>query len=193
MPLSVYIVDDEALARERLVLMLNTYLPDEVFVTGMAGDKETVLNEVPKLMPDIIFLDIEMPRTSGLELAEELKLHGYTGKIVFVTAYDHYAIKAIRAGAFDYLLKPVDVDELKLVLDRLNRKNGKGINSDLVKRFHLSSREMEIVELLLKGFSSEEIARQLFLSKNTVNTHRRNIHEKTGAKNTVELMNLLKG
>ncbi len=60
-------------------------------------------------------------------------------------------------------------------------------------RFHLSSREKEIVELLLKGFSSEEIARQLFLSKNTVNTHRRNIHEKTGAKNTVELMNLLKG
>jgi DNA-binding NarL/FixJ family response regulator len=193
MSLSVYIVDDEKLARERLSLILNAYVPEGVTIVGDTDDEEEALEKIPELSPDLVFLDIEMPRTSGLELAEELKLRGYTGKIVFVTAYDHYAIKAIRAGAFDYLLKPVDVDELKLVLDRLNRKNGKGINSDLVKRFHLSSREMEIVELLLKGFSSEEIARQLFLSKNTVNTHRRNIHEKTGAKNTVELMNLLKG
>jgi two-component system LytT family response regulator len=152
MSLSVYIVDDEKLARERLSLILNAYVPEGVTIVGDTDDEEEALEKIPELSPDLVFLDIEMPRTSGLELAEELKLRGYTGKIVFVTAYDHYAIKAIRAGAFDYLLKPVDVDELKLVLDRLNRKNGKGINSDLVKRFHLSSREMEIVELLLKGF-----------------------------------------
>jgi DNA-binding NarL/FixJ family response regulator len=192
MSFSVYIVDDEALARERLVLMLNTYLPDEVFVSGMAGDKETVLNEVPKLIPDIIFLDIEMPRTSGLELAEELKLLGYTGKIVFVTAYDHYAIKAIRAGAFDYLLKPVDVDELKEVIKRFGGNNNTEINIEKIKYYSLSPRETEIVKLLLKGMSSEEIAQNLFLSKNTVNTHRRNIHAKTGTKNTLGILNLFK-
>lgn len=192
MPLSVYIVDDEALARERLISLLNTYLPDEVFVSGMAGDKETVLNEVPKLIPDIIFLDIEMPRTSGLELAEELKLLGYTGKIVFVTAYDHYAIKAIRAGAFDYLLKPVDVDELKEVIHRFRSNTVNKLNPKIIKHYNLSSRELEIIELLLKGKSSEEIAAELFISKNTVNTHRRNILAKTGKKNTIELINLFK-
>ena len=133
-----------------------------------------------------------MPDISGVDLAKLLKQNGFHGKIVFVTGFNQYAIKAIRAGAYDYLLKPVDVDEMREMINRYQSENNGFFDQEVVKRFGLSKREMEIVELLAKGLSSETIGEELFLSKHTVNTHRSNILSKTGAKNTVELLNLLK-
>ena len=115
MSVSVYIIDDENLARKRLIQLLHTFFNGDIKILGDSGDSEKILEEVPKLSPDILFLDVEMPGITGLEMAGKLKAKGFNGKIIFVTAYDHYAIKAIRAGAYDYLLKPVDVDELKQV------------------------------------------------------------------------------
>src|SRR5205085_9767437 len=70
--------------------------------------------------PDLVFLDIEMPFMTGFELLQQFPQHLF--EVVFVTAYDHYAIKAIRFSALDYLLKPVDVDELKLAVKRFIEK-----------------------------------------------------------------------
>ena len=192
MPVKVYIADDEPHARERLVMLITRFLEDEVTVVGQGGKKDSIIRDILSVKPDIAFLDIEMPDISGIDLAKLLKQNGFHGKIVFVTGFNQYAIKAIRAGAYDYLLKPVDVDEMREMINRYQSENNGFFDQEVVKRFGLSKREMEIVELLAKGLSSETIGEELFLSKHTVNTHRSNILSKTGAKNTVELLNLLK-
>jgi len=191
MAILTYIVDDEGSARERMEYLINHFLPGRVKVLGGSNTPKTALAQIPKLNPDLAFLDVEMPHMSGMELCEKLKTKGYRGKVVFVTAYDHYSIKAIRAGAFDYLLKPVDVDELVEMINRFEVNTNHRLNPDVIKNFDLSSREVELIEYLSKGFSSEEIGTKLFISRHTVDTHRRNIHTKTGTKNIVELINLL--
>jgi DNA-binding CsgD family transcriptional regulator len=84
-----------------------------------------------------------------------------------------------------------DVDELKQATERLT-KTEQMFNVAAIKRFDLSEREMEIITHLSKGMSSQEIANEMFLSRHTIDTHRRNIHTKTGTKNTIELLNLLR-
>ena len=113
----VMIVDDEPLAR-RGVKQALTACP-EAEIIGEAGDAQAALPMIEKLSPDVVFLDIEMPGVSGLELAALI-----TGPlVVFVTAFDEYAVAAFEARALDYLLKPIDPDRFELmwseVLSRL--------------------------------------------------------------------------
>jgi len=180
-------------ARERMEYLINSFFGSELKIIGKSSLPESALEEIPKLKPDIAFLDVEMPGMTGLELAGQLKAKGFKGKVVFVTAFDHYSVKALRANAFDYLVKPVDVDELKQCLNRFNRTPEKKFDEAVIKNFDLSKREMEIISHLAKGLSSKEVAAEMFLSRHTVDTHRRNIHTKTGTRNTVELINLLWG
>ena len=192
MPITTYIVDDETIARERLIYLIKKFLDGELKIIGQTAKPQKALTEIPKLSPGIVFLDVEMPEMSGLELAQQLMTKAFKGKIIFVTAFDHYVIKAIRANAFDYLLKPVDVDELKKVIERYNTSSGNSFNPDVLKHFDLSKREIELITLISKGLSSAEIATEMFLSKHTVDTHRRNILSKTETRNVVELLNLLR-
>lgn len=131
--------------------------------------------------PDIVLLDIEMPEKSGLSMAENIQQLCPDCAIIFTTAHDQYAIKAIRKNAFDYLLKPVDIDELQQAILRYQIKKG----------LDFSRRELEIISLLIQGKSSKEIANTLFLSKHTVDTHRRRILQKSKCKNTAELIQLV--
>ena len=193
MPITTYIVDDEAPARERLIYLIDHFLQGELEIVGQSGNSADALAQIQQLTPELLFLDVEMPGMTGLDLAGKLKAKGFNGKIIFVTAHDHYSIKAIRANAFDYLLKPVDVDELKQAIERLKTKDNKKFNEDVIINFELTEREMELITHLSKGLSSEEIANEMFLSRHTIVTHRRNIHTKTGTRNTVELLNLLRG
>ncbi len=193
MPITTYIVDDEAQARERMDYLIKQFLSDELEIIGQSGKPLEALEQIPKLSPQLLFLDVEMPQMTGLELAKQLQNKGFKGKMIFVTAYDHYSIKAIRANAFDYLLKPVDVDELKQAINRLNGVTNQEFNLEVIKNFEISEREVELITYLSKGLSSEEVASKMFLSRHTVDTHRRNIHTKTGTRNTVELLNLLRG
>jgi two-component system LytT family response regulator len=88
------------------------------------------IGKINLLQPDILFLDIEMPAINGFNLLQRLDYRNF--ELVFVTAYDHYAIKAIRFSALDYLVKPVDVDELKATVERaIQRKNIKAPNQRL--------------------------------------------------------------
>ena len=192
MSINTYIVDDENFARERLIYLLQEFLNGELNIIGQSDKAENALNGIIQSAPDLVFLDVEMPQMSGLELAEKLQVRGFNGKIIFVTAFDHYTIKAIRANAFDYIQKPVDVDELRKAVERFKNEICCKFNTAVIKQFELSERETELIQYLDKGLSSEEIAEKMFLSKHTVDTHRRNILLKTGARNTVELLNLLK-
>ena len=182
------LVDDEQFALNRLKSLLNLF--PEIEVVADFTIPKIAIREIIKRQPDIIFIDVEMPEMTGFDLVKSLKKSGLKTKIVFVTAYDHYAIKAIKQAAFDYLVKPVDIDELKECIARLNGNSidSKGIANNVAKDYNLSEREKEIFMLIINGSKSKEIAEHLFISKHTVDTHRRNILSKIGVKSTQALM-----
>jgi len=113
------IVDDEANNRENLRLALESYCP-EVAVIGEADSAITAMDRIKDLSPDLVFLDIAMPMGSGFDLLESLSSIDF--EIIFVTAYDQYAIRAIKFAAVDYLLKPINALELKKAVDRVQSK-----------------------------------------------------------------------
>jgi len=109
-PLSILIVDDEPKAVDYLAMLVNEI--DGAYLAGTANNADEALKLLCKKTPDLILLDIQMPEKSGFDLISELKIKKINVGYIFVTAFDEYAIKAIKASAFDYLLKPVDRDEL---------------------------------------------------------------------------------
>ncbi|NPA35754.1 MAG: response regulator transcription factor [Chlorobi bacterium] len=181
--LKCYIVDDQLNSVERMEFMLEKC--QDVEIAGSSTNPSDAILEILLIKPDVVFLDIEMPGLTGFELIEKIRLHHLFPKFIFVTGYSQYAIKAIKTRAFDYLLKPIDLDELKLSIHRIVLKDDM---EDLIQQLKLSNREREIIELIIKGFSSQEISEKLFISINTVNTHRRNLLEKNNFKNTKELL-----
>ncbi|MCE0846360.1 two-component system response regulator BtsR [Buttiauxella sp. A2-C1_F] len=114
--LKVLIVDDEPLARENLRIMLQNE-PD-IEVVGECGNAVEAIGAVHRLHPDVVFLDIQMPRISGLEMVSMLDPE-QRPYIVFLTAFDEYAVQAFEEHAFDYLLKPIDSKRLEKTLHRL--------------------------------------------------------------------------
>lgn len=104
------IVDDEPNCCEILATLLERYCP-QVKVADICYSGQAALGSIVELSPDIVFLDIEMPHMNGFELLE--KLQSVNFKLIFTTSYDQYAIKAIRFSALDYLLKPIDREELQ--------------------------------------------------------------------------------
>ncbi len=115
--LRTIIVDDEKLARQDLRAMLSDF--PEIEVLGEAGNAEEANLLIDKINPDLIFLDIQMPGKSGFELLDHIKTNA---KIIFVTAYDEYAIRAFEVNAQDYLLKPVNKERLALAIEHLRLK-----------------------------------------------------------------------
>lgn len=119
MALRVLIVDDEADARENLRLMLEEHCP-EARIMGQAGSAAEARDKIQALQPNALFLDIKMPGEDGFALLAsiaELDL-----PVVFVTAYDEFALKAFRQNALDYLEKPVDIDALQRAVKKLLRQ-----------------------------------------------------------------------
>jgi two-component system LytT family response regulator len=115
--LRAVIIDDELKGRIALKQKLADYCP-EVQLAGEASGGEEGLKLIEKHQPQIVFLDIEMPRMDGFEMLHRLPQK--TFHLIFTTAYDQYAIKAIRYAAFDYLLKPVDIEELKSAVHKIS-------------------------------------------------------------------------
>jgi two-component system LytT family response regulator len=126
--MKVLIVDDETPARQQLRRALSVH-PD-VQVAGEAVNGVDALERIEELHPDVVFLDIEMPGLNGIEVASNL---ARPPLIVFVTAYDEYAVKAFEAHATDYLLKPLDEGRLSHTLDRLRTHLAERQQPDLQK------------------------------------------------------------
>lgn len=117
MNLKALIVDDEEFARKNLSILINDYC-ENIDVVGEANGKLQALERIKELQPDVLFLDIRMPSgAEGFELLEEIDEEGI--QVVFVTAFKDYAIRAFNANAIYYLLKPIDIDELKKANDKL--------------------------------------------------------------------------
>jgi two-component system LytT family response regulator len=114
------VIDDERLARKDLIALLGAH--DQVTVVGEADDVPTAAKAIQMLNPDVIFLDIQMPGDSGFDLLEKTDVEAH---VIFVTAFDEYAIRAFEVNALDYLLKPVNPERLAKALKKLELKEQK--------------------------------------------------------------------
>lgn len=116
-PLSILIVDDEAPARTRLRDVLGDIATRQpTHIVGMAANGFEALRLIEELKPELLLIDIQMPGMNGIELAQHLMRQTESPRIVFVTAYDQYAVRAFELNAIDYLLKPVRAERLALAL-----------------------------------------------------------------------------
>jgi DNA-binding NarL/FixJ family response regulator len=170
------LIDSEENSLLGLKTLLSKFIDVEVieaFDNAAEGLDYLLKNEV-----DIAFVQIETPGFSGIELANEVSKHSKEVKIILVSAHSHYAIKALKASVFDYLLKPVSIDELKNSLERFKTKF----------KINLNAREIEIIREMARGLSSQCIGEKLFISKHTVDTHRRSILDKSSCQNTAQLI-----
>lgn len=111
------LIDDERLARQELRSLLAPY--SEIQIVGEANNAETAIESIKQLKPDVIFLDIQMPGKNGFDLLEEIS---GVPEVVFVTAYDEYAIRAFEINALDYLLKPVQASRLADTVKKILNK-----------------------------------------------------------------------
>ena len=110
------IVDDERLARQEMRKLLQHF--PEIEIVGEAANVDDALDQIEKVKPEVLFLDIQMPEKTGFDLLDELV---EVPQVIFTTAYDEFALKAFEVNAIDYLLKPVTLDRLRDALSKLNK------------------------------------------------------------------------
>jgi two-component system LytT family response regulator len=129
-PLSILVVDDEPLARRRLTRLLKN--EPEVSIAGECGDGESAVQALERLTPDVLLLDVHLPGMDGLAVLDSAR-PARQPAVVFVTAYDRYAIQAFERAAVDYLLKPVDGERLHAALERARQRVRRGGAGELAR------------------------------------------------------------
>lgn len=137
MDYTAIIVDDESDAREMLAELLQEF--PEIKLVANAANVDEAIDAILSFQPDLIFLDIDMPGKDGFELARYIRKHRIDTAIIFVTAFNRYAIEAFKVAAFDYLLKPIDPSEMHKTIERFK--------SDY-SRQHLSDKLERLTEIL---------------------------------------------
>jgi DNA-binding NarL/FixJ family response regulator len=185
----VLIVDDQALIRAGFRMILEAQ-PD-LEVVGEAGDGAAAIDAVRTMRPDVVLMDIRMPRVDGIEATRRLTEAGLQSKIVILTTYDldEYVFDALAAGASGFLLKHVPPEELvrgvrvaasgeallapsitKRLIEEFARQRAP-IRAGGTDLSSLTERELEVLRLLGRGLSNPEIARELHVGEATVKTH----------------------
>ncbi|RDW15830.1 DNA-binding response regulator [Oceanobacillus arenosus] len=200
-PFRILIVDDHAHAREGIREILEEY--EDFLIIGEGKNGEEAIKLTEELMPDIILMDIQMPVMNGLEATKRIKLKFPYVKIVMITVSDDITdlFDALKKGAQGYLLKNIQseawVDHLRaFALDEVPMS--KEIAFQILKEFPqsktiakektpLSTRELEVLQLVAKGLSNREISESLFISEHTVKSHLKNILSKLHLDNRVQL------
>jgi DNA-binding NarL/FixJ family response regulator len=194
----ILIADDHKLFNDGLKQILS----DDFDIMAQVFDGKDVLTTVTKKNPDLILLDINLPNIKGLEIAKELKHSFPKIKVVFITMYSEDAfVKAAKDLMVDgYILKESESDflvsSLKTILSgktifdpKLNASIQNLHHEDyFVKEFSLSKREVEIIELLKNGDSSNEIGKKLIVSFETIKSHKKNIYLKLGINKLSDLI-----
>ena len=145
--LKAIIVDDETDCCETIAELLQTYCP-EVEVTGIYHNGAEALPAILQHPPDLVFLDVEMPKMNGFEMLEQLSQVDFD--IIFTTSYDQYALKAIRFSAIDYLLKPIDRNELQKAVQKIIHRSQRTISKQieiLMQRIHQPAKSISKIAL----------------------------------------------
>lgn len=130
--LTAVIVDDETSGREIITLLLQKIAPD-IEILGQAGSVKDAISLLNEETPDILFLDVEMPTGTGFSILEQIP--DLDSEIIFVTAYDKYALEAIRVSALDYLLKPIDREEFAKAIEKARKNREQKRDSTKATRF----------------------------------------------------------
>lgn len=194
--IKVLIVDDSKLTIVGLKTTLNQF--DDITVVGEANDGQSAIELAQELKPDIILMDIGMPVIDGIKATRELKkLKGCSSKIIMLTSHDseQEVLDALASGANSYCMNDVDFEMLAsvvrnthngaswldpriahIVLNRFVDSFGKFLKTD--RDFDLTEREVDVLRLIAKGCSNQDISDQLCISLNTVKTHIKNIFQK---------------
>ena len=141
------IIDDETDCCETIAELLQTHCP-EVEVTGIYHNGAEALPAILQHQPDLVFLDVEMPKMNGFEMLEQLTQVNFD--IIFTTSYDQYALKAIRFSAIDYLLKPIDRNELQKAVQKIMQRSQRTISKQveiLMQRIHQPAKSISKIAL----------------------------------------------
>jgi two-component system, NarL family, response regulator LiaR len=186
--ITVLITDDHSVVRQGVRVFLETQ--PEIEVLGEADSGQQAIDMCSELAPDVVLLDLLMPKMNGVEATRQIKQVSPRSNIVILTSYhdDEFIVPAIKAGALSYLLKDVSPDELIAAVKKASigeavlhpqvaQKLMKGLRENGENQIveELSKRELEVLQLVAEGLSNLEIAERLFISDKTVKSHVSNI------------------
>lgn len=201
--ISVMLVDDQNLVREGIKSLLN--LAGHVKIVGEAGDGQEALEIMTSLNPDVILMDIRMPRLDGIEAVKAMKEQGINIPVIILTTFDDHelVLNGIRAGARGFLLKDVSLESLVEAIETVAKGETliqPAVTERVIKGFTelqkegqskvekepvqdpLTQREIEILRLMAGGYSNKEISRAIFKSEGTIKNHVSNILAKLGVR-----------
>ncbi|MFH8348330.1 response regulator [Streptomyces sp. NPDC018045] len=206
MTVRVVVADDQTVVREGIVMLLGL-LPG-IEVVGSAGDGEQAVRLTAELAPDVVLMDLRMPRCDGVEATRRIRTEHPGTEVVVLTTYadDDHLFPALEAGARGYLTKDADGDEIvRAIEDVLSGAAGLSpkVQRRLLERFAepvgtaapatppdppdgLTAREVEVLGLVAEGLSNPEIARSLHVSNATVKTHINNLFAKAGLRDRAQ-------
>lgn len=197
MPIRILIADDHALLRQGIKNVLD--LEDDLVTVGEAADGEEAIAKTRELQPDLLLLDLNMPKVNGLEVIKNVKQALPDLKVLVLTILDdeNYLFEVIKNGAAGYVLKDIEPRMLvqairavyagesfiyptltKKLINEVNRAQSLERGHRRGRDDHLTYREMEVLQLIAQGMSNAEIAGQLFLSEKTVKNHLTSIFRK---------------
>ncbi|MFC1591497.1 response regulator [Thermodesulfobacteriota bacterium] len=200
----IFIAEDHRILRDGLKALIAAR-PDYC-VAGEAADGFEAIQGVKELLPDLVLLDLSMPKLSGLHSIKEIKRAAPEAKVLVLTVHrvEEYIVEALRAGADGYALKSASYEELMVAVE--NVLNGgsylsPGISRQVIEGFlqtkkpvrtgsalsELTEREQQVLKLIAEGFKNRDIAGQLYISVKTVETHRSNILKKLDLHSAAEL------
>lgn len=202
--LNILVTDDHTLFRRGTMMLLESF--DEIGTVDDAENGKEAIEKLEENSFDLLLLDLEMPVLDGWETAKKVVSKFPEVKIIMISMHDSLQIISdlIEIGVHSYLLKNADPDEVhkaivsvtnndfyynQLVSKALHKKVQKdGLNKGVARRADISPREIEILQLICQELTMKEIGEKLFVSEQTVHTHRKNLMKKTKAKNAVGLV-----
>ena len=204
--INILVVDDHKIVRDGILSLLQDEA--DISIVAQAENGKDALEKIPGVLPHLVLMDINMPVMNGIECAREITRLFPEIKVLALTMLNEleHIKNMLSAGAKGYLLKNSGKEELVMAIKKVML--GQNYFSDEVKdlimlemvkkktmpgkiigeKVPLTSRELDILELILQELTNQEIAEKLFISVRTVDAHRRNLLEKTGARNTAGLV-----
>jgi DNA-binding NarL/FixJ family response regulator len=199
----VLVADDQALVRAGFTMILAAE-PD-LEVVGEAADGTDAVRRTLRLQPDVVLMDVRMPRSDGIQATRDIVRSGSPARVVILTTFDldEYVWAALKAGASGFLLKDVDPPDLVAAVRAVVRGESllaPAVTRRLIERFvsrplpgaappeaaELTDRELDVLRLLARGLSNAEIGRALFLAEPTVKTHVTRLLRKLGLRDRVQ-------